>query len=109
LPSYERLPHGYGVVAIRNVNNIDELTRQLASILKDPTPLAAVGMRGRRFALQLQENDQFPEIIEQILAAAAARKRMPSTANRSAEVKNVSSPRFPLTELIVKELTTGSN
>src|SRR5262245_57490453 len=46
LPRYARLVHGYGCVAIENVNDGDELTGRLAAIVKGPTPGALV--RGRR-------------------------------------------------------------
>jgi glycosyltransferase involved in cell wall biosynthesis len=72
LPDYERLPHGYGCVAIEDVNNVDRLSRALAAIAEDPAPAAAVGARGYAFARALQSQGTFPEALEHILIAAAA-------------------------------------
>ena len=74
LPGSGRLPDGYGCVAIEDVNDIAALSARLAAILKDPVPAAAVGARGRKFALDLQREVGFPETLERVLAAAAARK-----------------------------------
>ena len=55
LPRYERLVHGYGCVAIEDVNDVEALTERLAAIVRDPKPAAAVGARGRSFARELQQ------------------------------------------------------
>jgi glycosyltransferase involved in cell wall biosynthesis len=74
LPGSGRLPDGYGCVAIENVNDIAALSARLAAILKDPAPAAAVGARGRKFALDLQREVNFPQTLERVLAAAAERR-----------------------------------
>ncbi len=74
LPGHDRLASGYGCVAIDNVNDVGELTQRLADIANDPEPAAAVGARGHDFARQLERNSDFPQRLEQILSAAAARK-----------------------------------
>jgi len=76
LPGSGRLPDGYGCVAIEDVNDIAALSARLAAILKDPAPAAAVGARGRKFALGLQREVHFPQTLERILAAACARKQV---------------------------------
>ena len=50
LPQWERLPHGYGCVAIKDVNDVAELSGKLAAIVRQPELAAAVGARGRAFA-----------------------------------------------------------
>ena len=60
LPQWERLPHGYGCVAIKDVNDVEELSGKLAAIVREPRLTAAVGARGRRFAQDCQEDAEFP-------------------------------------------------
>jgi hypothetical protein len=74
LPGSGRLPDGYGCVAIEDVNDVATLSARLAAILEDPAPAAAVGARGRKFALEMQRDAGFPQAVERVLAAAAARK-----------------------------------
>jgi glycosyltransferase involved in cell wall biosynthesis len=85
LPGSGRLPDGYGCVAIEDVNDVAALSARLAAILKDPAPVAAVGARGRKFALELQREVRFPQALEHILAAAAARKRATTPAQGPAD------------------------
>jgi hypothetical protein len=60
LPCHERLPHGYGCVAIENVNDIGTLSESLAAVVRDPAVATAIGARGRRFAFELQRYMPFP-------------------------------------------------
>src|SRR4029453_750253 len=66
LPSYDRLPHGYGCIAIEDVDDIDVLSARLAAIADDPDTAAAIGRRGHRFAAELQQGVQSPQILERI-------------------------------------------
>jgi glycosyltransferase involved in cell wall biosynthesis len=77
LPGYARLVHGYGCVAIADVNDIAGLSSRLGAIVRDPRPAAAVGARGRKFARELQREADFPHTLECVLEAAAARQRAP--------------------------------
>ncbi|HEY1361814.1 MAG TPA: glycosyltransferase, partial [Xanthobacteraceae bacterium] len=79
LPGYARLVHGYGCVAITDVNDTAGLSSQLGAIVRDPRPAAAVGARGRKFARELQRDADFPHTLERVLEAAAARQRAPVT------------------------------
>jgi hypothetical protein len=87
LPGSGRLPDGYGCVAIEDVNDIAALSARLAAILKDPAPAAAVGARGRKFALDLQREVHFPQTLERVLAAAAARKPVTPATRGPADVE----------------------
>jgi glycosyltransferase involved in cell wall biosynthesis len=109
LAPYGRLPHGYGCVAIADVNDIALLSRRLAAIVDDPAPAAAVGARGCAFARELQRGIAFPETLERILAAAAVRRR-PSRTQVSTERKPAESDRFLLTRLAAAAIaeTDGS-
>jgi glycosyltransferase involved in cell wall biosynthesis len=102
LPSYGRLPHGYGCVAIEDVADIKTLSERLAAIVEDPQPAAAVGARGRNFARELQREAPFPQALERILAAAAARTRIPPTAGWSVDhtLAEDENGCFPLTKLV---------
>jgi glycosyltransferase involved in cell wall biosynthesis len=84
LPGHERLPSGFGCIAIRDVNDISALARQLGAILRDPTPLADVAARGQAFVHELQRDMRFPELLETILTAAA-RRDLPALATRQGE------------------------
>jgi glycosyltransferase involved in cell wall biosynthesis len=102
LPGYERLPHAYGCVAIEDVNDVEGLSAQLASIVQDPQPVAVMGARGREFALELQQNVSFPEPLERILEAAAARQPISSAGDvpRHEMDPEVRDTRFRLTQLV---------
>jgi glycosyltransferase involved in cell wall biosynthesis len=78
LPFYERLPHGYGCVAVENVDDVDTLAVRLAAIAHEPELAAAVGARGSSFARELQRDSTTARALETILAAAAAREPIPS-------------------------------
>jgi glycosyltransferase involved in cell wall biosynthesis len=84
LPGYSKLPHGFGCVAIKDVNDVDTLSKRLAAIVTDPAPALQVGARGREFARALQRAEPFPRELERALEAAAAgrpmRSRVPSDA-----------------------------
>ncbi len=102
LPGYEGLPHGYGCVAVADVNDIAALSARLAAIVGDPQPAAVVGARGREFASELQQDMNFPEALELILDAATARLRVPWSLRASAgDVDEAAgTARFPLTQLV---------
>jgi len=99
LPSFWQLPHGYGCVAIKDVNDVETLSERLAAIVEDPDTAAEIGKRGRDFARGVQRDMSFPQRLEHILQHAAARQRPPSAARRPAEKAQSSgrSLRFPLT------------
>lgn len=107
LPSFAQLPHGYGCVAIEDVNDIDVLSKRLAAIVEDPETAAAVGARGREFAREIQRDIPFPEPLERVLAAAAARQHAASSvARRAAEdaPAPLGNRRFSLTCLVAAAL-----
>ena len=101
LPQWERLPHGYGCVAIEDVNDIDLLNAKLAAILHDPEPTVVVGTRGCNFARELQRDVAFPGRLERILEAAAARRPFsePGDARFAADRARPLDDRFPLTRI----------
>jgi glycosyltransferase involved in cell wall biosynthesis len=82
LPDHERLPSGYGCVAIKDVNDVERLSAALGAIAEDPAPTAAVGARGHAFARELQNQNAFPQALEQILVAAAEGRNIAETADR---------------------------
>jgi glycosyltransferase involved in cell wall biosynthesis len=106
LPQWERLAHGYGCVAIKDVNDIAELSSKLAAIAADPAPAEIVGARGRKFAQQAQENTDFPQRIELILNRVASREP-PTTSFRDASAANDQEiDRFPLSRMAMEELAS---
>ena len=101
LPDYERLVHGYGCVAIKDVHDVAALTEVLAAIVRDPKPVAAVGERGRSFACRAQQEMPVAEILDRILDAAASRQRLRSGTKASADDAAAAphNHRFSLTQL----------
>jgi len=77
LPAYTLLPDGYGCVAIADVRDIGALADKLAAIVQDPEPLLSLRARGCAFARSLQRDVVFPQTLERVLEAAAARERVP--------------------------------
>jgi glycosyltransferase involved in cell wall biosynthesis len=110
LPEYDRLPSGYGCVAIDNVRDVGELAQRLADIANDPAPAAAVGARGHDFARRLERQTEFPRRLDKILSAAAARKHLPATFSGNPDKPGSSDDSFQLTQLCADALqktTTG--
>jgi hypothetical protein len=110
LPQWDRLPHGYGCVAVEDVNDVEDLSEKLAAIVRNPEPAATVGARGCRFARELQRDADFPQRLEQILQAAAQR-RSPAAMNHELlepDAARSQVPRFPLTEIAASAFA-GSN
>src|SRR5262245_3038079 len=106
LPTYDRLPHGYGCIAVEDVNNIDVLSERLAAIADEPDTAAAIGRRGHRFAAELQHGMQSPQVLERILAAAVARQPI---SRRPAESEKAEPGRFRLTSLAAARMTEAGN
>jgi glycosyltransferase involved in cell wall biosynthesis len=102
LRSYERLPHGYGCIAIENVDDVGALSEALAAIVRNPRMAMAIGARGRQFALELQRDMPFPQSLERTLEAAATRQRIPHAASSPTfgAATRVAGSRFPLTQLV---------
>jgi glycosyltransferase involved in cell wall biosynthesis len=100
LPSFERLPHRYGCIAIEDVNDVEELSSQLERFAKDPETAAVIGARGRAFAREVQRDIPFPQALERVLVSAAARQcTAVSTIVCAGDEKNRDG-RFALTHLV---------
>jgi glycosyltransferase involved in cell wall biosynthesis len=107
LPSFERLPHGYGCIAVENVDDIEVLSSRLAAIVNDPETAVVVGARGREFARETQRGIPFPDKIERILTIAAARESPPLSMTWRTDDQGGASEgrdRFPLTRLVAAEI-----
>jgi glycosyltransferase involved in cell wall biosynthesis len=106
IPGYERLPNGYGCIALENVNDVDVLSRALIAIARDPEPTASVGARGRKFARATIRNSRYAEMLEKIVEAAAQRKPLAAPPSRSANAAPEPAE-FPLTRLAAASLAAG--
>jgi glycosyltransferase involved in cell wall biosynthesis len=104
LPSYDRLPHGYGCIAIEDVDDIEVLSAQLGMISDNPEAAAAMGRRGHKFASEWQQGMQFPRTLERILSSAAARQPVSAAARRPADGRRAEASRFPLTGLVAAQM-----
>jgi len=111
LPSYDRLPHGYGCIAIQDVDDIELLSARLGMIADDPETAAAIGRRGRKFASEWQQDMQFPRTLERVLASAVARQPVSSTSRRPTEhpTAEAQASRFPLTGLVAARMADGGS
>jgi glycosyltransferase involved in cell wall biosynthesis len=100
LPDYERLPSGFGCIAVEDASNVDTLSAVLAKIVSDPAPAADVGTRGCSFARELQKNAPLPQMLECILEIAAARRSLPPAmrAQFADAAIETNGDRFPLTK-----------
>jgi hypothetical protein len=109
LPSFAALPHGYGCVAIEDVNNVGVVSERLAAILENPAATAAIGARGRMFGLGVQRDLPFPQRLEMILDAAARRCRPPGTLAGAMAAAAPSRERFLLTRCVAAALAEPGN
>jgi glycosyltransferase involved in cell wall biosynthesis len=102
LPGHERIPHGYGCIAVENVNDADALSEALAVIVRDPSLAVAIGARGHKFAQELQQEIRFPETLECILQAGAMQQRLPEGVLRPQHpvVTPVAESRFRLSQIV---------
>jgi glycosyltransferase involved in cell wall biosynthesis len=92
LPSHERIPGGYGCVAIDDVTDVARLAGYLAAIASNPERAATVGQRGRAFARELQRGTSFPQTLERILETAARRQQVPSSLRWAARAETPKDP-----------------
>jgi len=106
LPDYERLPDGYGCIAIEDVQDIEALGARLAAIASDPAPIASVAARGRAFARAAQASARDPDRLERLLETAMRRRAPSKRARPAAGVAAVEDqdPRFPVTQLAAHAL-----
>jgi glycosyltransferase involved in cell wall biosynthesis len=105
LPSYDRLPHGYGCLAIEDVDNIEVLSAQLGMIADNPGAAAAIGRRGHKFASEWQQGMQSPRTLERILSSAAARRPVSPVRRRPANDRaEAEADRLPLTGMIAARM-----
>jgi glycosyltransferase involved in cell wall biosynthesis len=105
LPDHERVPDGYGCVAIDDVQNVEALSARLAAIAGDPKPIASVAARGRAFARAAHVDASAPDRLERLLETAM-RRRIPSKRVRAAGGATTGNEdaRFPVTQLAASVL-----
>jgi glycosyltransferase involved in cell wall biosynthesis len=105
LPDHERVPDGYGCVAIDDVQNVEALSARLAAIAGDPKPIASVAARGRAFARAGHVDASAPDRLERLLETAM-RRRIPSKRVRAAAGATTGNEdaRFPVTQLAASVL-----
>jgi glycosyltransferase involved in cell wall biosynthesis len=105
LPDHERVPDGYGCVAIADVQDIEALSARLAAIVSDPEPIVAVAARGRAFVRAVHADasglDRLERLIETTTRRRAPPKRSRTAAGATAEDED---PRFPITQLAASAL-----
>jgi hypothetical protein len=96
-------------VAIENVNDVAALSARLAAIVHDPAPTDTIGARGSIFAGELQEGLAFPDTLERILEAAAARRKISHAVNTQANsiADQTEKRRFPFTQIAATEMAKG--
>ena len=105
LPEHERVPDGYGCVAIDDVQDVEALSARLSAIATDPEPIASVAARGRVFAREVRSDASALGRLERLLKAVA-RRRAPSRRLRAeaGATSDAEDPRFPVTRLAATAL-----
>ncbi len=105
LPDHERLPDGYGCIAIEDVQDIEALSARLAAVAGDPAPIASVAARGRAFARAAQAGARDPGRLESLLKSAVRRRASPKRLRTPATAPvEDQDPRFPVTQLAARAL-----
>jgi glycosyltransferase involved in cell wall biosynthesis len=106
IPQWERLPHGYGCVAIEDIDNVAVLADRLSAIGRDPHRAAAVGARGYAFAQSLEQGIDFPAPLVRILARAADRAGSARSITPEPDPQHPASGngRFPIARMAIAAL-----
>jgi hypothetical protein len=95
-------------MAVEDINDVAALSEILASIAADAKTAAAIGARGRAFALDLQREIAFPQELESILVAAASRRTVAIARSAADQGVHTASQRFRLTALAVAAVAAAS-
>lgn len=104
LPDYQRLPHGYGCVAIEDVSDVQMLSAKLAAMVRDPEPIASVAARGHAFARMVQADSCDPDWLEHLLESAVRGSEPKQGMPASDPSHDAEDPRFPITQLAASTL-----
>jgi glycosyltransferase involved in cell wall biosynthesis len=72
---------GFNCLAVRNVNDIDQLSGALRSVLNSPSNAQTVGRRGLRVSNDLNKHGNFPSALEHVFSYALSN---PSSKGRIA-------------------------
>jgi glycosyltransferase involved in cell wall biosynthesis len=84
LPTAHKLIDGYNCIAVKDVNNIDDLEQRLASVLQSADRIAQVRQRARRYGVETEAGNSFPQRLEAILKDVA-KGGQPSAGKGTAE------------------------
>jgi hypothetical protein len=57
----------YNCIAVRDVENVDDLERRLVSVIERPEMIAQTKLREREHGLEIEANNKFPQKLESIL------------------------------------------
>jgi glycosyltransferase involved in cell wall biosynthesis len=71
LAAAHKLIDGYNCVAVADVNDTQQLKRQLRSVIEQPDRVRAMKRRARQYGAALERDNQFPRRVENILSNAA--------------------------------------
>jgi glycosyltransferase involved in cell wall biosynthesis len=62
-----KLIDDYNCIAVRDVQNVDDLERRLVSVVDDPEITARTKLRAREYGLEIEADNKFPQKLESIL------------------------------------------
>jgi glycosyltransferase involved in cell wall biosynthesis len=101
LPAPQRLVHGYNCIAVKDVNDIEELSNKLRPLaMSFDATSSIIGRRGRAYALDMeQQSIQNTVIVDRIIPGVIARQE-----NNQAIPEATKRPTPGLCELAVAEL-----
>jgi glycosyltransferase involved in cell wall biosynthesis len=98
LPEPHRMISRYNCLAVRDVNDAEELAGALVAATESPQATAAIGRRGQAAAQSWAEPEAFPSALENILQRAArAPVRRPMSRSASQERRSTPASAAPRT------------
>jgi glycosyltransferase involved in cell wall biosynthesis len=77
LPERPALTDGHNCIVAHDVNDIDQLERQLISILESPARADQMRLRAREYAVEIDKGKTFPRWLESTLIRVAQREGRP--------------------------------
>jgi len=89
LPNAHKLIDGYNCIAVNDVNKVEDLERRLVSVLQSPDRVAQMRLRARKYGVETEAGNTFPQRLESILKEVAA------TGQPSPDSLRSQSPRLP--------------
>jgi glycosyltransferase involved in cell wall biosynthesis len=76
LPHAHKLINGYNCIAVNDVKKIEDLERELISVLEDPDRVEQIRRRAREYGVEIEARNTFPRRLESILSDIAETRQL---------------------------------